>query len=223
MRLKLRLSAAAGLVSALLASPSAAQGPEGSRILSDKQAAQELAIYTRCVVSRRERTARALALAPYGSAEQSRLMDAVTRSIDDDCIQGGFDNVRITIRPDVLAGAIAARLLAQDFPNLPSVVDKSTADVEAERARAAQVGVAERFGRCIVWSDPAGVQALLRAEPATDAERQAIAGLQHDMGMCVEEGSTLRLDRTFVRNVAAVSAYRLAHQLRSLGAETERG
>jgi hypothetical protein len=223
MRWISRLARAAVFIALLLAVPATAQGPEGYRKLSDKDAARELDLYAGCLVSRREKAARAVALAPFASPEQAELEKIVTRRIDDECLKGGFDDIRMTIRPDILAAAIAKQLLARDFPDLPSVVDRSTVDVEAERQRAAQLNVAERFGRCIVWNDPAGVQALLRADHGSAAERQAIAGLQQDMGMCVAEGNTLRLDRTFVRNIAAVSAYRLARQLRPAGHSQERG
>ncbi len=223
MRLGSQAACTAALLATLIATPALAQGPEGSRILSNKQAVQELEIYARCVVSRRQRAARTLALAPYASPEQSQGLRVVARGDDDDCIQGGFDHVRITVRPDVLAGAVARELLNRDYPQLGAVIDRSKVEIEAERARAAQLSVAERFGRCVVWNDPAGVQALLRADPGSTAEREAIAGLQQDMGMCLEEGATLRLDRSFVRNVTAVAAYRLAHQLQSLNSIAERG
>lgn len=211
------------LAAALLSSAASAQAPEEYRKLSDKQAAQELAIYSECLASRREPRARALALAPYGSTEQARAADDLTRSIDEDCIQSGFDSVRLTVRGDVLAGAVARVFLIREYPDLPVVADASAVDVEAERARAAALGVAERFGRCVVWNDPAGVQALLKADQYSPAERTAIEGLKPDMGMCLQEGSTLRLERSFVRNVTAVSAYRLAQQIRPRARGTERG
>jgi len=208
---------------AFFASASAAQVREGVRQLKEEHAAQELKIYADCVASQRADRSRVLALAPFGSDEQAKAAEGVTRSVDDPCIQGGFDNVRLSVRPDMLAGAVARALVIRDYPDLPAVVDPAAVDAEAERARAAQLSVAERFGRCIVWNDAAGVQALLRADPLTSAERAAIDGLKQDMGMCLQEGSTLRLDRTFVRNVTAVAAYRLAQQLRPRGLGMERG
>ena len=218
-----RRTLATGALLMLFASPSLAQAPDSVRMLNDKQAAQELEIYVNCIVKRRETAARALALAPFGSSDQLKLVGAVTRSLDEDCIQGGFDSVRVSIRSDVLAGAIARRLLARDYPDLPAVVDPAAVNVDAERARTAQLGVPERFGSCIVWNDPAGVQALLRSTPRSAEERQAVAALKEDMGMCLEEGSTLKLDVMFVRNIAAVAAYRLASNLRPLGSGMERG
>ena len=205
------------------ASLAPAQAPEEYRKLTDKQAAQELTIFARCLATRRGDRARALALAPYGSDEQAKTAASLIRTIDEDCIQGGFDSVKVRVRPDVLAGAVARALLPKDYPDLSTVVVPSAVDAEAERARAAALSVAERFGRCVVWNDPAGVQALLAAEPGSSTERQAIAALQEDMGMCLQEGSTLQLSRSFVRDIAAVSAYRLAQLLRPRGRGSERG
>jgi hypothetical protein len=208
------LPAMGAVLAAALASASAAQQPDNSRTLPPAQAAQELARYADCLAARRGPQARAVALAPYLSDEQIRAADGLIRRVDDSCIQAGFDDVRITIRPDVLAGAVAEALLERDYPDFPAVVDRRRVDIEAERARAARLSVAERFGRCIVWSNPVGVQALLKTEPRSTAERDSMNALNHDMGMCVQEGSTLSLSRTFVRGIAGISGYRLAQQLR---------
>lgn len=222
MMRRFAIAACAGLAAG--AAPAAAQSPDGVRNLTQGQASQELAIYADCVASRRAKAARTLALAPFGSDMQVKAGAKVTQGIDDGCIQTGFDNVRMAVRPDMLAGAVARVMLNRDYPDLPAVIDRKAVDVEAERQRAAQLSVAERFGRCVVWSDPSGVQAFLRADPGTAAERAAIEALKQDLGMCVQEGNTLRLDRSFVRNVAAVAAYRLAQQLRPRGpASGERG
>jgi hypothetical protein len=213
----------AGLLAFILAASASAQTPDGYRKLTDKQAAQELMIYAQCLTKWRGDRARALALAPYGSPEQANAANNLTRSVDDDCIRSGFDTVRMQVRPDVLAGAVATALLMRDYPDLPAVIDRTKVDVEAERARAASLSVAERFGRCIAWGDPAGVQALLKAESGSSAERQAIAALNEDMGMCLQEGNTLRLSRTFVRDVAAIATYRLAQLLRPRAAGAQGG
>ena len=215
--------AATAVIAFSSAAASAAQDREATRVLSDQHAAQELGIYADCVARQRVHDARALALAAYGSNEAVQAADRVTRGIDDNCIQSGFDNVRLAVRPDVLAGAVAEALLRKDYADLPSVVDQAAVDAEAERARAAQLSVAERFGRCIVWNDPAGVQAMLRSPAGSQQERTAMDALKDDMGMCLQEGSTLRLNRPFVRTVAAVAAYRLAQQLQPRGQTAERG
>ena len=212
MKLYLCLAAFAALI--VSAAPAAAQKPDELRQLPQRQAVHELGIFANCIAVRRTDRARALALAPYDTAEQQQAADRVMQRFDDVCLRGGFGSVRMSVRHDMLAGAVARVLLNREYPNLAQVIDPTTVDVASERLRAAQLGVPERFGRCVVWNDPAGVQALLRADPGSPAEAQAINGLKQDMGMCLEEGHTLRLDRSFVRNVTAVAAYKLAQQVR---------
>ena len=197
-----------------LTSPAPAQEIK-TRTLPAWQAAHELAKYAACLASRRGPQARAAALATYLSEEQNKAANELTRNLDDPCIAAGFDDqVRMTVRPDLLAVAVAEALLERDYPDFLSVVDPGTIDVEAERAAAAKFSVAGRFGRCMVWSNPAGVESLLKTNPETRGELDAIKVLDHAMGMCVQEGSTVRLNRTFVRGIAALSAYRLAQQLK---------
>jgi hypothetical protein len=90
-------------------------------------------------------------------------------------------------------------------------------DVAAEQAQAARLTATERFGRCLVWRDPRSVQALLQSIPSSNEAKQAVAGLKDDMGMCLAEGSTLRINELFLRNATGVAAYRLAQQLRPRG------
>ena len=186
-----------------------------TRSLPPSQAAYELAKYAACLASRRGPQARAAALATYLSDEQNKAANELTRNLDDPCIAAGFDDhVRMTVRPDLLAVAVAEALLERDYPDFVSVVDPGAIDVEAERAAAAKLSVAERFGRCMVWSNPAGIEALLKTNPETRGELDAMNVLDHAMGMCVQEGNKIRLSRTFVRGIAALSAYRLVQQLR---------
>jgi hypothetical protein len=185
------------------------------RTLPALQAAHELAKYAACLAARRGPQARVAALATYLSDEQNKAANDLMRRVDDPCIAPGFDDhVRMTVRSDLLAVAVAEALLEREYPDFVSVVDPHAVDIEVERATAAKLSVAERFGRCMVWSNPAAIETLLKTNPETRGELDAIKGLDRAMGMCVQEGSTLRLSRTFVRGIAALSAYRLAQQLR---------
>ena len=203
------------LFSALALSSAAPAQEMQYRTLPALQAAHELSKYASCLASRRGPQARAAALATYLSEEQNKAANELMRRVDDPCIAGGFDDhIRMRVRSDLLAVAVAEALLERDYPDFLSVIDPSTINVEAERAAAAKLSVAERFGRCMVWSNPAGIQSLFKSDPETRGELDAIKTLDHALGMCVEEGSTLRLSRTFVRGIAAQSAYVLAQQLR---------
>jgi hypothetical protein len=186
-----------------------------------KYALQDFVLFTRCIVSQRYERARSLVLRPYGSAEQMDAASKVVRSTDDSCLKGGIDSIRMAVRPDVLTGGLAQALVLKDYPDLPSVIDAVEVDLAAEREQAAGLSATERFGRCLVWRDPASVQALLQAVPASNEAIQAVEGLKDDMGMCLAEGSTLRINELFLRNVTGVAAYRLGQQLRPRGGGAE--
>jgi hypothetical protein len=188
------------------------------RETSGKYAAQDLARLARCIVTQRYDRARSFVLAPYGSAEQVEGVAKVVRSTDDPCLRGGFDSVRMSVRPDVLAGGIAQALVLKDYPDLPSVIGGTQVDVAAEGERARQLNATERFGRCLVWRDPAAVHALLSSAHGSNEGRRAVEALKDDMGMCLAEGSTLKINELFLRNITGVAAYRLAHQIRPRGA-----
>ena len=188
-----------------------------------KQAEHEFAVYARCVAARRYERARDVVLAPYGSEEQSKAASKVTQGVGDSCLRSGLGDVQMTIRPDVLTGGLAQALVLKDFPDLAAVIDAAPVDQEAERQKVAQLTPTERFGRCVVWRDPAAVHALLRADRYSPQEREAIAALKEDMGYCLVEGTTLRINEMFLRNVTGIAAYRLAQQISPRGGQATSG
>jgi hypothetical protein len=228
MRRALGIAAACAALVVGLAAPAAGQlgvalSGERYRESSDKYAVRDMVILARCIVKRRYDRARTLVLAPQGSAEQREAADKVVRSHDDPCLSSGFDSMTLSVQPEVLMGGVAQALVLKDYPDLPAVVGGAQLDAEAERTQAAQLTAAERFGRCLVRRDAAAVQALLAAEHGSPASREAVAALKEDMGMCLAEGSTLRINELFLRNVTGVAAYRLAQQLSPRGAGGARG
>lgn len=228
MRRAPAVAAACAALALGLSAPAAGQlgievSGDRNRETTDRHAVRDLALFTRCIVDRRYERARSLVLAPYGSAEQVSAAAKVVRSTDDPCLKGGFDSIELSVRPDVLTGGVAQALVLKDYPDLPSVIGGVQLDPEAERVQAGQLTAAERFGRCLVRRDAAAVHALLTAEHGSTGSRQAVAALREDMGMCLAEGSTLRINELFLRNVTGVAAYRLAQQLRPRGAGGARG
>jgi hypothetical protein len=218
-----RFSLAAVCVTLLVAAPALGQEPPpnpnqaGYQAPPAKQAEHEFAVYARCVAARRYERARNAVLAPYGSAEQSEAASKVTLGVGDSCLRTGLGSVYMTIRPDVLVGGLGQALVLKDFPDLPAVIGAAVVDPAVEREQAAQLTPDERFGRCVVWRDPAAVHALLSADRYSREERQAVAELKEDMGYCLVEGSTLRINQAFLRNVTGIAAYRLAQQISPRG------
>jgi hypothetical protein len=186
---------------------------------AQNDAQRQFADYSRCVVNRRYAKARAVVLAPYASPEQSNQAMTVVRD-EDGCLQGGFSELRMSFRPEVLVGGLAQSLVLKDYPDLPTVIGSYQPTPEDEKAKVAQMNAAERFGRCLVYLDSASVLALLSSRPATAEEGGAIDALREDMSRCVGAGSTLHINQMFVRNTTGVAAYRLAQQISPRGPST---
>jgi len=208
----------AGAATASLAQQLPDPNQSGYKDTPAQQAEHEFMIYVRCVATRRYERARNVVLAPFGSSEQDKAFNKAVLSVGDPCLRTGFGSVHMNVRPDVLAGGLAQALVTRDFPDLPTVIEGAAVDADRERQRVLQLTPTERFGRCIVWRDPAAVQALLRADPRSPGERQAVQTLKRNMGYCLVEGSTLRINAMFLRSATAIAAYRLGQEISPRGA-----
>lgn len=180
-------------------------------------AAQQFAEYSQCVVRNRYDRARALALAPYASTEQSQVVRKTVRPREDACFKDGFGDMRMSFRADVLAGNVAQVLVLKEYPDLPALVAGFAIDPADEGQRLAQLNAAEVFGRCVVQRDPASAMALFASRPGTREEAQAVRSLRDDLGPCLAAGSKITINEMFLRNSMGVAAYRFAQQIQPRG------
>ena len=188
------------------------------RSTTNVDAAREMAGYARCVASARRDGARALVLAPYGSAEQAAAAQKVVRSGGDPCIVGSYSEMRLQFNGQVMAGALAQALVLKEYSDLPSVIASYAPTEASEKSAVTSLSPAEILGRCVVQRNPSGSLALISAPHGTAAEDEAMRGLGGDLSSCLTAGSTLRVNRLFIRAVTGVAAYRLAQQIRPRGA-----
>lgn len=178
------------------------------------EAARVFVAYSQCVVQNRYDRARAMVLVPYASPQQAAAASRIVKTRNDACFRsGGFDTLRVTFRPDMLAGGIAQVLVLKEYPDLPAVVGSFPIVPADENARLAQLNAAEVFGRCVVQRDPAASLALFASSPGTGEERAAVKRLLDDLNPCLAAGSKLAINEMFLRNVTAVAAYRFAQQI----------
>ncbi len=225
-----------GILLALPLTLAAQAGPKGSTQwrtvpadarfspTSTKDAARDLAEFARCAAARRQSRVRDFLLAPYASAEQSSGFTKVVLAEDDPCIPASVGGSRMRLGPEVLAGALAQAMVLREYPELPAMMKVTVVDPAAEGALVARLHPAEAFGRCVVQRDPAAALALFASTSGKPEEAGAMTALADDLGPCLAAGSTLKVNRLFVRNVLGVAAYRLAHQLRAAppGASVDR-
>lgn len=187
---------------------------ERYRGAASRDAAMELAAYSRCVANLRYDKARSLVLSPYASSQQAAAARQVIQRGNDDCMtDSSFGEARLGFAPEILAGGVAQVLVLKDYPDLPAMIGSYQWDAKAEAARSAQLNAAEIFGRCVVHRDSAAALALFSSQPASQNERVAIDRLRDDLGQCLAPGSTIKINGMFLRNAAGVAAYRLGQQI----------
>lgn len=187
------------------------------RATATADAAREMDAFARCIVNRRYDRALALVLAPYASVEQEAASKKIVMRSEDPCLTGTFSETRMRFSGQVLAGALAQAMVLKDYPDLPAVIRSVEVVPAEENAKMAKLNVAEIFGRCIVQRDPAAALAMFSPVGGSAGEQRAFDMLRDDLGPCLAAGSTLRVNKMFVRNVTGVAAYRLAHEIRPRG------
>lgn len=73
----------------------------------------------------------------------------------------------------------------------------------------------ELMSLCTVLAAPAAVEALLASEPASEAETAAVRALTPQVAQCLTAGVTGRFNRSAIRSLLALAAYRLSEHARS--------
>ena len=107
----------------------------------------------------------------------------------------------------VFAGNLAEHLLNDKFsePALTADLarDRSAAPVEARSA-------SEQVALCIVMRTPAKSAALFHTEVMSDDEKAVFATIAPELSGCVKNGTEFRTNRTGLRALLALAAYRMA-------------
>ena len=87
--------------------------------------------------------------------------------------------------------------------------------VEEARARVEKIMAPHIFGECVVRTDTANAHRVIMAAPDSPQEDSAIQSIAPALNHCVTEGSQLKVARSLMRGILAVSYYRLAHAPRA--------
>lgn len=188
--------------SSLLASPGAAVS-----VLADP--AQR---YFACVAQKRPAKVRELLQAPTRAAAERPY-----RSLSDDtrCFSLVFGNEAyrpqdVVFPIEVLRGKLAEQVLlasavqAAALPALPLEQKRYIRPWFPATGRDAAV---DEMGACMADIDPAGIMALVKAAPETDAEKQAVAALSPALSKCLSAGTRLQASRPALRAALAEALY----------------
>jgi hypothetical protein len=208
------------LAAMVLAGPAMAEPPTGSRLGNHTVSGltmtpRDAAIATRamgaCMYNRHEEGARAVLLAPT-KAEEEKASKKVTGEVT--CFNAVFANDmvaerRVTIPHEILRGMLAERALeiAQAqvamLPSLPlqRIYERSWFAVTGRNV------AVDELGACIADINPAGIAALVGAEPESKAESAAFAALNDSLGKCLRAGVRLQANRQSLRAALADALY----------------
>jgi hypothetical protein len=111
---------------------------------------------------------------------------------------------------------------ASDFEPKPgkNAGSKQLAKLAENRDRQFSKMVFSQFGECVVRNDPRNSQRLLQTKVVTPEENAAFGALKGALSACVQENSTVTLNKMTVRGTVAYNYYRLAQHIRPAGAAT---
>lgn len=208
-----------------LATPAAAQ--ENRETLPPAQVRGLVAAYAQCVVKFQAGKVRT-ALRAYFAGRDDRL------PIDRECVgNAAYSTAEMTFSPEVNRYALAEALYAADYGNAPSpsfdavpveppppvaALDPASLPADAARADAARTAydraVAMRYmlavGDCVVRTDATATRALVTSAVESRAEVAALGAVQPVLAQCLPKGQTVHFNRTSLRGILALSAYRLS-------------
>jgi len=176
--------------------------PDRKQLTMDQdQAVRFMDDFARCVARHQSRRAAAVLALPYGS-DQQRAAAADLAEGEDHCLGPFSGTLQLTFNAPSLAAG-----MAEYFVLNPDKLADERRRHPGSFVYAPPEGV-EGFCDCVVQQSSAGVEALVRTEIASGAERAATNALAPELARCVLEGQTLSLDRTALRQLLAFSLYR---------------
>ncbi|HEX9954855.1 MAG TPA: hypothetical protein VGB48_06540 [Allosphingosinicella sp.] len=106
----------------------------------------------------------------------------------------------------LMAGSLAEAMLATS-DNATPLARRLAYDPAAPAVPARDDG--EYLGLCLARTQPEAVEALLATAPESDAEKAKVASMVPTIAPCVQAGASARINRTGLRALVALAAYRL--------------
>jgi len=213
--------ASTAIPAALIATYASAQIPSSSSEVRGTgwrkdyiDGAVELRRLAMCEIRRSPGYARALLDSMPDSNVEFRISHAIGKVIEN-CLSDY--RPAIQFNGAALRGAVAEAFYLADHPTAPDFAAAKPEDaalpaawLTAKRSadQTSEV-IAQDFGQCVVVTDPADADALIRTEPRSAAEDAVVARLQPHLSPCLMQGQTYHLDVTALRSYLAQGLYRL--------------
>ena len=194
------------------------QGAAGSISTRDVKSAIKVAhAFGQCIAFREEkRTRRALEL-PLVSPEQAKVMNGAQDTFDE-CLGTSREFDQIGFSQLLLAGSAAEYFVRSsqakvDMAPLLGMTDETLATTAFKPRNGL-----EDLGMCIVRRHPKNARAFVMSRPAEADEAAAFKALLPDVGLCVFQGETMKMNAPNVRAIVAYALYRAASKMGVSGA-----
>lgn len=158
--------------------------------------------FSRCVVDRSPRLARAAIDSDFTDAGYKAKMDALVQG-QRDCMTHGV----LRMRGVVLAGAIAEALIKKDLAGV-KMAEAGAPDAKLPTLQARDEG--EMIGLCIARKAPGDAATLFDTAHGSDAERLALVPLIARLGPCTANGVQARFNKAGLRAIIALAYRRIA-------------
>lgn len=204
------------------ATPAAAQAPApepgvrlGSRIPvneepetpSQREAAQTLQRFARCLVDRRADLAAAIVNPPHAHPDTVRLANFQrARTPMSRCLTTAAQ-MSATLR--LMTGAFAEQLYRKRFPSLPPLAAPQPLPRYTD-SDDASFAATVAFANCLIDAAPETADALIRSAVGSDEEQAAYQVLAGKYQSCLDAGNTLVISRIALRTGIADQLYRRA-------------
>jgi hypothetical protein len=209
--------AAAGLVS----TGALAEPPTGSRLgdfrrpgptLTAKDQAQGSKRMAECLFNRKPDLSRQALLAPTREAAEAasnKLMGNVQCFNDAFFANDMVEERHVSFPPDILRGMLAEAALDRARDKVAALRPLPLQQIYQRNWYAVtgrHVSVDE-MGACVADTNPAGVLALARTQPASAEENAAFSGLMGNFGKCLRAGVKLQASRPALRAALSEALY----------------
>jgi hypothetical protein len=194
------------------------QGAVGSvSKLDAKSAIKATHAFGQCIAFREEKRTRRALEQPLVSPEQVKLLNGA-RDTFDDCLGTSDQFDQIAYSQVLLAGSAAEYFVRttqqkMDLGPLAGMTDEALAGTAFKPRNGL-----EDLGMCIVRRNPTKARAFVMSRPAEADEAAAFRALLPDVGPCIFQGETMKMNAPNVRAITAYALYRAGTKMGTPGA-----
>lgn len=197
-------------VAALAAAPAMARGAKDSADTRAAEAAkpvsplaaEAMATYTECVVQANPGAAERLLAKDFRTEEYREDVRRMAKGYGR-CVPGQ----KLEFSSVLFAGNLAEHLLERNFSTAALADDlgrdRSAAPIQARTG-------SEAISMCIAMRSPQATAALFHTEAMSGEENKALAAIAPQLQGCVPQGTEFRTNRSGLRALLALAAYRIA-------------